>query len=198
MAIIMMYKRVSLLIAGAALLLLGGCTTISVSTDYDTSRDFSSLKTYAWLAPKTRVVVDPLVDNDLMIKRIERSVELELQKLGYSRAEGDTSADFLITYYVSAEDKVKISSFHTNFGYYPCWHPGCVGYGMGYSPDIQVQQYKQGTFMLDIIDPASEQLMWRGVAGKRLTSGTPQERDDYVRAIVEAILAKFPPGREAK
>lgn len=177
------------------LVLLSGCSTISVSTDYDTSRDFSTLKTFAWLAPKSKLVVDPLVDNDLMIKRIERSVELELQKLGYTRAEGDTGADFLITYHVSAEDKIKVSSWHTDFGYYPCWHPGCVRYGVGYQPDVQVQQYKQGTFMLDVIDPASEQLMWRGVAGKRLSDGTPAQRDEYVRAIVTAILAKFPPGR---
>lgn len=177
---------------------LSGCAGISVNTDYDTSRDFAALKHYAWLAPKTKPLIDPLVDNDLMDKRIQRAVEAELQKLGYVRAAGDIGADFLITYHVSAEDRIKVSSFHTNFGYYPCWHPGCVGYGFGYQPDVHVRQYKEGTFMLDVIDPASQQLMWRGVAGKQLTSGTPQERDEYVRAIVTAILAKFPPGRVAQ
>lgn len=65
--------------------------------------------------------------------------------------------------------------------------------GAGFGNDIYVRQYKQGTFMLDIVDPASRELIWRGVAGKRLNSGTPQERDDYVRGIVSAILAEFPP-----
>lgn len=178
--------------------MLSGCSTISVSTDYDTSRDFAALKTFAWMQPKSKLVVDPLVDNDLMIKRIQRSVETELNRRGYVKATGDTGADFLVTYHVSAEDKVKVDTFHTNFGYYPCWHRGCMGYGFGYQPDVQVRQYKQGTFMLDIVDPVSEQLMWRGVAGKRLSSGTPSQRDQYVQEIVAAILAKFPPGMATK
>lgn len=176
---------------------MAGCAGISVSTDYDTSRDFSTLKTYAWLEPKAKLVIDPLVDNDLMDKRIRRSVDAELQKRGYIKATGDKAADFLITYHVMAEDKLSVSSFQGAFGYYPCWNPGCAGYGYGIDPDISVQQYKQGTFMLDVIDPASKRLIWRGVAGEPLTSGTPQQRDAYVRAIVGAILAKFPPMRES-
>lgn len=178
-----------------ALLLMTGCAGIFVTTDYDTSRDFSRLKTYAWLEPKSRLVIDPLVDNDLMVKRIRRSVEAELAKRGYARAEGGAAVDFYITYHVSSEDRISISSFHNTFGYYPCWAPGCIGAGFNYSPDIHVSQYKQGTFMLDIVDPASDKLMWRGVAGQRLTSGTPEQRDEYVRGIISAILEKFPPGR---
>ena len=174
------------------LVVLTACSSISVVTDYDTSRDFSSLKTYAWLEPKKKLVIDPLVDNDLMVQRIHRSVDAELKQLGYTQATGDKSADFLITYHVSAEDKISVSSFHGSYGYYPCWH-GCIGPGFGYDPDIYVRQYKQGTFMLDVIDPASDKLMWRGVAGKPLSGGTPGERDDYVQAIVDAILSKFPP-----
>ena len=50
--------------------------------------------------------------------------------------------------------------------------------------------------MLDIIDPATSELIWRGVAGRRLSTGTPQERDAYVQEIVSAILAAFPPAPE--
>ncbi len=162
-----------------------------MNTDYDTSRDFAALKTYAWLKPQEKLVSDPLVDNDLMNARIKRSVTAELRKRGYTEASGTEGADFLITYHVSSEDKISVDSFHGSYGYYPCW--GCYGPGFGYDRDVHVRQYKQGTFMLDVIDPASEKLMWRGTAGKRLVSGTPEERDEYVRSIVTAILEKFPP-----
>ena len=181
-----------MILVAIAIMGLVACGTISVYTDYDTSRDFSTLKTFGWLASKQKLVEDPLVDNDLMAQRIQRAVEAELQTRGYTKASGEESVDFLVTYHVAAEDKISVNSYHTNFGYYPCWH-GCYGPAWGYDSDVYVSQYKQGTFMLDIVDPASEKLMWRGSAGKRLSSGTPEERDAYVRGIVGAILAKFPP-----
>jgi hypothetical protein len=172
------------------------CAGIQVTTDYDTSRQFSTLTTYAWMEPNKKLIIDPLVDNDLMYKRVQRSVEAELAALGFVKAEGDEGADFFITYHVSAETKLSVTSFHGSYGYYPCWG-GCYGYGYGHGRDISVRQYKQGTFMLDIIDPASSELIWRGVAGRRLSSGTPQERDAYVQEIVSAILAAFPPAPES-
>jgi len=177
-----------------SLLTLVACSGVQVNSDYDTSRKFSDLKTYAWMKPKQEVVIDPLVHNDLMQRRVERAVEQSLAAQGFVKATGEQSADFLVTYYVSAETKLSISSFHSDFGYYPCWG-GCYRYGMGYgmNQDVNVRQYKEGTFMLDIVDPASSELMWRGAAGKRLSTGTPEERDTYVNEIVSSILAKFPP-----
>lgn len=176
-----------------AMVSLTACTGVSVSADYDTERDFNRLSTYAWMEPKQKLVIDPLVDNDLMNKRVRRAVEGKLAALGFVKAEGEKGADFFITYHVSAETKLSVNSFHSNYGYYPsCWR-GCYGYGAGFGRDITVRQYKQGTFMLDVIEPASTELIWRGVAGKRLNNGTPQERDTYVDEMVAAILAKFPP-----
>jgi hypothetical protein len=187
-------KSFKLLSVAVLLVLTVACAGIPVSTDYDTSRTFSSLKTYAWMTPKKVLIIDPLVDNDLMNRRVQRAVERRLAALGFSKASEQQGADFFITYHVSAEDRISVSNFHSSFGYYPCWN-GCYGPGFGSvgMNDVSVRHYKQGTFMLDVVDPASSELMWRGIAGKRLASGTPQERDAYVDSIVDAILAKFPP-----
>jgi hypothetical protein len=171
---------------------LVACSSVQVTTDYDTSRQFKTLNTYAWVEPNKKLIIDPLVDNDLMNNRVQRSLELALAAQGFVKAEGDKGADFFITYHVSSETKLSVSSFHGNYGYYPCWG-NCYNRGR----DISVRQYKQGTFMLDIIDPATTELIWRGVAGRRLSSGTPQERDAYVREMVSAILAAFPPMPES-
>ncbi|MEH6556634.1 MAG: DUF4136 domain-containing protein [Oceanicoccus sp.] len=173
---------------------LAGCTGIPVSTDYDTSREFPSLSTYAWMVPKQKLVEDPTVDNDLMNNRVMRAVDSELFARGFEKASGDASADFLITYHVSAENRQSVSSFHGSYGYYPCWQ-NC--YQVGFRNDTYIRYYKQGTFMIDVIDPASSALIWRGIAGRRLTADTPQERDSYVNEIVAAILAEFPPGYAA-
>ena len=190
---IMKFSMIKMASIAALVMVIAGCAGISVNTDYDTSRDFGTLKTYAWMTPAKKLIVDPLVDNDLMNKRVQRAVESELSALGYVKANSEEGADFFVTYHVSSEDKISVSSFHGHYGYYPCWR-GCYGYGYGgYGSDIHVRQYKQGTFMIDVVDPASRELMWRGVAGKRLNTGTPEERNDYVRSIVTAIFTKFPP-----
>lgn len=175
-------------------LILVGCTGIPVSTDFDTSRQFPLLSTYAWMVPKQKLVEDPTVDNDLMNSRVMRAVDTELFARGFEKASGDASADFLVTYHVSAENRQSVSSFHSSYGYYPCWQ-GC--YQHGFQNDIYIRHYKQGTFMIDVIDPASSELIWRGIADRRLKAGTPQERDQYINETVAAILVKFPPGRTA-
>lgn len=185
-------KLVALL---ASLVLLAGCAGIAVHTDYDTTRNFDSLKTYAWIDAPTKLVVDPLVDNDLMDTRIQRSVESSLAAMGFQKASGDEGADFFVTYHVSSETEYSVDSFYGHFGYYPCWH--CVGPRYG-ARTTTIKAYQYGHFMIDLVEPASRKLIWRGVAGKRLSSGTPAERDAYISKIVSSILAKFPPGRETE
>ena len=49
--------------------------------------------------------------------------------------------------------------------------------------------------MIDVIDPASKKLLWRGMTKRVIPSlKTPEERRLYVLETVSAILAKFPPG----
>lgn len=181
-------------LAVALLAGLVACSGIAVNSDYDTSRQFTDLKLYAWMEPKQKLIVDPLVDNDLMNRRVQNAVEASLSSRGFSKAKPGQAADFMVTYHVSAEDKLSVDSFHSRFGYYPCWR-GCFGFGHEFDRDISIRQYKQGTFMLDVIDPASSELIWRGVAGQRLNQGTPAERTAYVQNIVAAILDKFPPAQ---
>jgi hypothetical protein len=184
-------KRISIL---ALAFVLAACAEIQVNSDYDTQREFTALKTYTWMEPKQKLVLDPLVDNDLMNNRVRRAVEAQLAADGYQKAQGDQSIDFLITYHVSAETAYTVSSFHNHFGYYPCTF-GCRRHGFGHgllgTNNTVVKSYKRGTFMLDVIDPASTELIWRGSAGKRLSTGTPQERDTAITEIVAAILVKF-------
>jgi hypothetical protein len=70
-------------------------------------------------------------------------------------------------------------------------HYGGVGSGVGYSPSSTRQE---GTLILDVIDPATQQVAWRGW-------GTASVRDDQIaperlQELVAAILERFPP--EAK
>ena len=179
----------------SVLLLLAACGGIPVSTDYEPDRDYSSLKSYAWKEPMRKIIIDPLLDNDLMSDRIHREVDARLTALGYSKASIDEGADFFITFNISSAEKLSIDSYYGYYGYHSCW--SCYGYGgFGRGRDVTVRQYTLGALMLDVIDPASERLIWRGVGEKRIPKfDTPQERDLYIAEIVQAILDRFPPGK---
>lgn len=177
--------------------LVVACRGIPVSTDYESERDYSSLKTYAWKAPMRKIIIDPMVDNDLMAARIHRSVEDRLTAMGYTEAGADEGADFFITFNITSEQRISVDTYYSHFGYYNC--RGCYGYGYGHyggGRDVRVRQYTMGALMVDVVDPASERLIWRGVGEKRIPKfKTPQERDLYIAEIVQAILERFPPNK---
>lgn len=168
---------------------LNACAAIPVSTDYDPSWQMPASASYAWIShPMNKV--DPMIDNDLVAGRVHRAVDDQLAAKGLSLAKSEADASLLVTYHIGEEDKLDINSFHSNFGYYPCWR--C--WGPGFDSDVWVTQYTQGKLIIDLVDAKTKQLVWRGIASRRLPSfDSPQERDKYIRESVDAIFKKFPP-----
>lgn len=174
--------------------LLSACGGIPVAIDYNTEHDFSSVKSYAWLAPKQKIIVDPLVDNDLMTRRIKDAIGRQMLAKGILLVEDDSAADVFVSFHLSAKEKLSMSHYHSHFGYYPYYsYPHVGGYGFGGS-SIDVRQYTAGSFVVDIVDPSSRHLLWRGISERRLQeSGTPQQRDLFINETMRAILEQFPP-----
>jgi hypothetical protein len=75
--------------------------------------------------------------------------------------------------------------------------PVDYGYGLGSWPgasDVRLSRYEEGTLMLDVIDNASNELVWRGAAQARIDPNrSPQERTELINRAVREILDRFPP-----
>ncbi|MDB6061210.1 MAG: hypothetical protein JWM78_1313 [Verrucomicrobiaceae bacterium] len=168
---------------------LNACGAIPVSTDFDPEWHQPASATFAWL-PKPAHSVDPMVDNDLVAARIHRAVDEQLEAKGFTATASEAQASVLVTYHIGEEEKLDINTFHSNFGYYPCWH--C--WGPGFDNDVWVSQYTQGKLVIDVVDAQTKKLVWRGVASRRVPDfKSPQERDTYMRETVAAIFKKFTP-----
>jgi hypothetical protein len=177
-----------------ALALLLACASVRVSTDYDDAVDFAAMKTFAWLDPPLREEArdeppnaDPFTHNTLLDKRVRDEVESWLGAHGYRAAAAGESPDFLLRYEVTTRDVTRDSPVFVSGGYGGRWGYG-TGVGYGYSHSTT---YQEGTLILDVIDPDSERIAWRGW-------GTSEERDyslepERLHESVEAILAHFPP-----
>ena len=61
------------------------CAPMQVSTDYDASVDFASLRSWAWVSGAPTEIADPRVDNSLLQERIRGAVEDALRQRGYEQ-----------------------------------------------------------------------------------------------------------------
>ena len=174
------------------LLAAGGCSGLKVLSDYDPGVDFAAVKTYAWhVDPTPNPPGAPMAD-DLLMQRVVRAVDDRLAAKGL-RLVSRQDADVLVTYYVSIEQKLRVDTFDYGYGY--GWYGGYGRGTAGVYRDTRVEQYEEGTLLLDLIDPESMQLIWRGSATGRIRNdSTPEQREQRVREAVDAILARFPPG----
>jgi hypothetical protein len=166
---------------------LAGCATqVAVSVDHDRSANFAALRTYAWRPGAMPGVGDPGFDSTLLDMRVRGAVDRVLAAKGYRQATPGTAADFLVGYYAVVRQKTSFQTVNRRYGY----HLGPRG---GWSPTY-AQDYDQGTLLIDVIDPATMNLLWRGAGtGVVDPDASPEKRERRINEAVDAILAKFPP-----
>ena len=189
----------TLMMAGVlSLSLLTACTTLTVQTDYETSYDFSSLKTYAWLEGKAPSN-DIRINNSLIINRVVNAVNSNLQSKGYQLVDKD-KADFLVTWFGGIENKIQQEIINSYYGYlgYDSAYWGYRGYWPRYSRSY-TYEYQEGTLIIDVADSKSKQLVWRGTGRDYMDEKeTPEQVTEGINQTVTGILEAFPPGTSSQ
>ncbi len=173
------------------LLILSGCAS-PTAIDYDRTQT-GRLQSYLCFVIDTReqresyqdVALSPIVD-----RRIVRSLDTELKNKGFQN-DCDTP-DFRVTFNTFRKSKTEFNDLAV--GPTPFRRHPYFGYA-GYS-HINIDQYEEGSLVIDIIDNESKQLVWRGSYTKRL--GREAMGNAEVSKIVGKILEHFPPGNTPK
>ncbi len=171
----------------ALTLMLGGCSSIKVDTDYDPAAvpALNRYETYAWLPDPTGA--DRRVHNPIVANRIRGAVDAVLADKGYSQVTTGTP-DFLIGWFASLDGRMDVSQLNAYYGY--GWGPW---YGAAYG-NTYVRYYEEGALVLDIVDVRSNQLAWRGSAQTEIDRTRPEaERERLLNAAVKKVLDRFPP-----
>jgi hypothetical protein len=186
-----------ILAIGLSLVLLVGCSSLQVSTDYDPNVDFSTYKTFGWPGGD-RPPDDVLAKNPLVAKRIESSIGRALEAKGYTMLEGGMP-DIVIITHGGVQEKMQVTNYST--GYYG-GYGGYGGYGMydpwgygGYGGTrTDVSYYDEATLVIDLIDTETKELAWRGIATKILANTSdPEKVQANIDNAVDKMLATFPP-----
>jgi hypothetical protein len=142
--------------------------------DYDRSANFSAYRTYQWVeAPGTS-------SNQLMDQNIRRAVDAQLAGKGLRRVEsgGDLQASYKVA--ISQEKEFN------GMSYGPRWNGG----GRVSTSTVDI-----GKIAIELTDPAKNQLVWRGDAGKTLDiKKDPEKNYKNLEKAMAKLFKNYPPG----
>jgi hypothetical protein len=166
------------------------CATVHVSADYDPGTDFAAYRSYAWLPHSPEATGHPRLDSPMVQDRVRRGIDRSLGEKGYGI--GGDEADFFVTYHLAVDRRLDVRTMdRTLYGRY--------GYRMSI-PETTVDEYDEGSLVIDVVDARSRRVVWRGIGRGRLrgASGTqdPVQLEQRAYEVVHEVLAEFPPGKQ--
>ena len=173
-------RRAAALLMLVATVALSTCSPIRVTRDYDSETDFSQYRTFKWVQQDRDVPASRRPEYGLFEKRVRSAVNADLIAKGYRRI--DTGRpDFLVAWYLGTQDKVNVERYGYRYGPRGRW----------YGRNVQVHHYREGTLIVDFVDPDDKVLVWRGTAVGSMKYFTKGERE--IESSVQRMLEEFPP-----
>ena len=163
-------------------------THSQVKSDYDKSIDFSAIKTYSfggWVEDSDKILTsfDKKRITDAMVK------ELSARGMTYTQEGGQV----VITLFIVVNQKTSTTSytnFNGNMGYRGRWGWGYGGMATAttsYSED----DYLEGTFVVDMYDSTTKNLIWQGVITSVVTE-KPEKREKTIPKKINKLMKKYP------
>jgi hypothetical protein len=145
------------------------------------------------MEPDVKTGNNPLYNGDIIDRNIKQAVDAELASRGFVQSQ--TQPDFLVNYHTYTEKRVSTYGGSSYLGYpgyfgYPGW--GYWGYGgmgmMGSGP--RTSTYTEGILVIDLIDNASKQTVWRGWAEGNVDNVNRLPKK--IRKGVQSIMKQLP------
>jgi hypothetical protein len=159
-----------------------------VKSDYDKNIDFSKYKTYTyggWEKDSDKILTP--FDK----KRITDAMVKELSDRGMTYAEQDGQVE--ITLFIVVNQKTSTSAYtdyNSTMGYRGRW--GWGRSGMGYATTTYSENdYLEGTFVVDMYDNTSKDLIWQGVITSVVTE-KPEKREKTIPKKINKLMKKYP------
>jgi hypothetical protein len=156
------------------ILLAAGAWAQKFTVEFDQAADFAKYKTFA-IRDGQLNSRNPALNSELVKKRIEADITRDLSARGLEMTTG--RSDLNVRYRFGSARKAEIERYPAGW------------YGMG-TRVVRVP-YTEGTLVIDLRDPSTRSLVWRGIASEEKSDSTKIEGklDDMVRKAIE----KYPP-----
>jgi Domain of unknown function (DUF4136) len=146
----------------------------NVDVEFDQTVDFARFHTFAIREGQLNSK-NPALNNELVKKRIEADIERDLTSRGLTKVTGPS--DLNVRFHFGAARKAELETYPAG------WR--------GWGTRVVRVPYTEGTLVIDLRDPATRSLVWRGIAREEKGDATKVEGklDDMVRKAID----KYPP-----
>jgi hypothetical protein len=145
-----------------------------INVEFDQGADFSRYHTFA-IRDGELNSKNPELNNELTRKNIETDIERALTAKGLTRVE--QKPDLNVRYTLGSARRVEAEAYPAGW------------YGMG--TRIVRVPFAEGTLVIDLRDPTTRSLVWRGIATD--SQQDPAKLGGKLGDMVKKSLAKYPP-----
>ena len=171
-----MRRRWLLLMPGLVLAAACSTTSVDIEARSDPNVDYSKYRTFKWIH-RSEMEGGGFLHNPEVERAMRRGVERELHAKGIRQDR--VKPDFLITYHAARKNMVKEDPDRLTGDRY--WAQG----------EYRLEQYVEGTFVLEFLDAEERNVIWQGAMYGVLRN--PDDILPEVEKIVADLLGKYPP-----
>jgi hypothetical protein len=131
--------------------LLTSCATMNVNSYRERNFDPQRYRTYAWAPAEELRTGDPRLDNNQIFDAaVREDIERLLASKGFMKA-GTGKPDLIVHYHASVSQEIDVRELDRDYDY-------CENF------DCRPYVYDAGTLFIDLVEPDSNRLVWRGWA----------------------------------
>jgi len=151
-----------------------GAWAQKVTIEFDQAIDFSKYKTFA-IRDGQLNSRNPALNSELVKKRLSADIERNLEARGLMKVTGPS--DLNVRYRFGSAPRTELEAYPAG------WR--------GLGTRIVRVPYAEGTLVIDLRDPTTRSLVWRGIAREEKSDATKIE--GKLEDMVKKPLEKYPP-----
>ena len=156
------------------LIIISGCATVRVESDYDHSMSFEKYKSFCWLGGCDFKYQGDL--DSLRVVEIKLAIEDEMIRKGFVKDENDP--DMLLDFHVwLTEEGYEKIIFINDYDFWPEYEP---------------EAYIKGSLIIDIADGESAAMIWQSTT-RRYMDPDAEVSANAIKRSVRKALRDFPP-----
>ena len=181
-------------LVGTLAILVAGCSTVQEAASVEvqspqvSGNNVGRRTSFAFVPHLNQEAAAAVSNAPFWQNRIEAAITSVLEQKGYRESAQVRKADLLVAFHVVLRQGEYVTIFDNYSGYkLPTAKAASAGIAkLAAEPNGQAEI---GTLVIDIIDPGTKTIIWRGW-GRADVKKSPEEKD--IRRIAAAILRNFP------
>jgi Domain of unknown function (DUF4136) len=180
-------------ISRVLLAFLLACSPLLAKTavDFNPNLDFSKYKTFTFIGGVENLTMFQ-VDPQLMFDRIHHAVQEALTNKGLREVELSQHPDLVIRYWANPPSQVNVATM----GNWSPYRPYIDSYWSWIYNDVSNTSVKDGSLIIDLIDPKSKDLAWRVYLIRKIT--TPDKEWKKAHEELNKAFEAYPPSAADK